>query len=54
MFATYEDVVLELARIEREAYRAAEEKIRSRQLGEAWIGLVAESEHIEGDERLAA
>lgn len=51
---TYEDVILELARIEREAYKAAEEKIRSQQLGLAWIDLVDESEQIEGCEKLAA
>lgn len=35
----YEDIILELARIEREAYARVRAKIAAQQLGEAWIGL---------------
>jgi hypothetical protein len=35
----YEDVIIEMARIEREAREAVRRKIAARQLGEAWIGL---------------
>lgn len=34
-----EDIIIELAIIERQCREAVEQKIRSRQLGEAWIGL---------------
>lgn len=40
MYPCPEDIVLEIARIEREARRAVLTKIASRQLGEAWEGLV--------------
>jgi hypothetical protein len=35
----YEDVILEMARIEREALEAVRRKIAARQLGELWKGL---------------
>jgi hypothetical protein len=38
----YEDIILELARIEREALEAVRRKIAARQLGEAWKGLESE------------
>ena len=39
MIKTYDDIILEVARIEREARAAVLAKIASRQLGEAWKGL---------------
>jgi hypothetical protein len=36
---TYDDIILELARIEREAREAIRRKLAARQLGEAWKGL---------------
>jgi hypothetical protein len=36
---TYEDIILEMARTEREALEAVRRKIAARQLGEAWKGL---------------
>jgi hypothetical protein len=35
----YEDVFLEVLRIEREAHERVLQKIAARQLGEAWIGI---------------
>lgn len=35
----YEDVTIEMARIEREAYARVRAKIAAQQLGEAWVGL---------------
>jgi len=35
----YDDIIIELARIEREALEAVRRKIAARQLGEAWEGL---------------
>ena len=35
----YEDITIEMARIERECYARVRAKIASRQLGEAWVGL---------------
>lgn len=50
----YEEIVLELAHIEREAYARIAAKMRAQQLGEAWIGLVDDRGTIEGGEVLAA
>ncbi len=54
MFGTQDDITLELARIEREAYRRIQAKIAAQQLGEAWIGLVDDREPHEGTERRAS
>ncbi len=35
----YEDIAIEMSRIERECYARVCAKIAARQLGEAWIGL---------------
>lgn len=43
----WDEIALELARIEREAFDAVRRRIAARQLGEAWIDLrpiLAESE----------
>jgi len=40
----YEDIVLELARIERRAYERVRERAAEQQLGEAWLGLAPGNE----------
>lgn len=50
----YEDIILELARLEREAHERIRRKMASQQLGQAWIGLVDDCEPLEGDEQRAA
>lgn len=37
--SVYEDIALDLARIERQALDAVRARIASRQLGEAWVDL---------------
>lgn len=39
-----EDVIIEVARIEREARERVREKLAARQLGEAWVDLPVEEE----------
>lgn len=39
-----EDVIIEVARIEREARERVREKLAARQLGEAWVDLPVKSE----------
>lgn len=39
-----EDVVIEVARIEREARERVREKLAARQLGEAWVDLPVKPE----------
>ncbi len=50
---SYEDIILELARFEREALHRIAAKMASQQLGEAWIDLVDEREPLEGQKALA-
>lgn len=38
----HDDIVIELARLERRAFARVRERMASQQLGEAWIGLVVE------------
>jgi hypothetical protein len=40
----YDDIQIELARIEREAFEAVCRKVAARQLGEAWKGLEDETD----------
>jgi hypothetical protein len=37
-----EDIMLEIARVEREALEKVRKRIAERQLGEAWVGLVVD------------
>jgi hypothetical protein len=48
---TYEEIILELARFEREAMERIRLKVASRQLGELWKGLESETP---SDDRRAA
>jgi hypothetical protein len=48
---SYEDIILELARLEREALENIRCKMASRQLGEAWKGIESEDS---SDSRRAA
>lgn len=50
----YEDIILELARIERDALRAIAAKMASQQLGLAFVDLVDERKSDEGGEERAA
>lgn len=50
----HEDIVLELARLEREALERVRRRMAEGQLGEAWIDLVDERRPLEGDGRRAA
>lgn len=38
----HDDVIIELARLERRAFARVRERMASQQLGEAWIGLVVD------------
>lgn len=42
----WEDIALEMARVEREALARVRSKIASQQLGEAWVDLV--HSHVDG------
>lgn len=50
----YEDIVLELAILERQSLKRIAEKMASKQLGLAWIDLVDDREPDEGGEVKAA
>jgi hypothetical protein len=38
----HDDIIIELARLERRAFARVRERMASQQLGEAWIGLAGE------------
>lgn len=42
----WDEIALELARVEREAFDAVRHRIAARQLGEAWVGLFAKPETV--------
>jgi len=50
----HEDIVLEMARLERELRAKVARKLAERQLGLLWIDLVDEREPLEGDRTRAA
>lgn len=55
MIATYEDIILEIARTERELRVRVLQKIAAQQLGEAWVGLDdRRAEERDGPDRRAA
>lgn len=49
-----DDITIELARLERQAYDAIRAKMARGQLGEAWTDLVVVREPVEGDEPRAS
>jgi hypothetical protein len=50
----YEDIVLEMALLERQSLKRIAEKMASQQLGLAWLDLVDDRETVEGGEVEAA